>query len=218
MALHLQRDMDRLKRDIVAMGSMVEETIRLAVKVLQEQKTDYIDELRIKSAAVDQREVEIEEDCLKMLALHQPVAADLRFIAAVVKINNDLERMDDLAVNVAQRGMGAKPCAPLPCAELISAMVNATIAMVHRSLDALVQCDATMAREVCAADETVDELNRQVIQALIAMMHKDPSTIDCGMHLFSASRHLERIADHATNIAEDVVYMVEGEIIRHAGS
>lgn len=164
---------------------------------------------------VDRLEVQLEEELLKILALHQPVAADLRRIVTLLKINNDLERMADLAVNIAERAQRLVRHPEFPIPKTLDMMVEKTCGMVHKALDAFVQVDAATARDVWHEDDTVDQYNRDVITQLKAAMQKDSETVGPALHCFSAARHLERIADHATNIAEDVIYLIEGEIARH---
>ena len=150
-----------------------------------------------------------------MLALHQPVATDLRRIAAVLKINSDLERMADLAVNIAERALrlGELPFTAVP--EKLQRMTDVTTEMVRQCLEAFFKLDVRQARRVCRRDDDVDRLNAEIIQELIQVMRSDPEKIEPALQLFSATRHLERIADHATNIAEDVIYLAEGAIVRH---
>lgn len=215
MSKHLERDLEQLSRDIVTMGGLVEEATQQAVVALQERRAELAETVIANGNKIDGREVEVEETCLKMLALHQPVAEDLRYIAVVIKINSDLERMGDLAINIAQRAAFLISQDPIPLPAQWPAMGAATIAMVRRGLDALVKRDPNIARQVCRDDDEVDRLNRTIIAELMTLMKQDTAKIERALSLFSATRHLERIADHATNIAEDVVYLVEGEIIRH---
>ncbi|HWP84246.1 MAG TPA: phosphate signaling complex protein PhoU, partial [Terriglobia bacterium] len=149
------------------------------------------------------------------LALYQPVAEDLRFIAAVMKINNELERMGDEAVNIAEHAVFLARAPAIPVPPQLKAMTASAMRMVLQSLEAFVERDVAAAYRICAEDDEVDALNREIISAVWKMVQNDPKTVERATHLFSISRHLERIADHATNIAEDVVYIVEGKIIRH---
>jgi phosphate transport system protein len=215
MSIHLQRDLEKLKKDILTMGAMVEDAVRKSIAALHGRRADLAQEVIDGDTRIDRFEVEIEEQCLKMLALHQPVAEDLRFIAAVIKMNADLERMGDLAVNIAERAAYLATEPPIPIPQTLKAMTDAAMRMVRASLDAFVNRDADRARAIIGQDEEIDRYNREIIGELHRMMETEPATIRRNTHLFSASRHLERIADHATNIAEDVVYLVEGEIIRH---
>jgi phosphate transport system protein len=160
-------------------------------------------------------EVDVEEECLKILALHQPVAIDLRFIVTALKINNDLERIGDLAVNIAERSEFLAGQEPISVPFDFEAMAEKTQWMVTESLDSLVDMDCKRAYQVCAADDEVDALNRKMYKQVEASIIAHPRWTRCLFHLLSVSRHLERIADHATNIAEDVIYMVEGKIVRH---
>jgi phosphate transport system protein len=164
---------------------------------------------------IDRAEVEVEEECLRLLALYQPVAEDLRFIAAVMKINNDMERMGDEASNIAGHALFLAGRDPIPVPPRLLDLWQVSLRMVRESLTAFVNADAGAARGICAEDDEADKYDREVISSLWRMIESDPHTVERAARLFSVSRALERIADHATNIAEDVVYMVEGKIIRH---
>jgi phosphate transport system protein len=166
-------------------------------------------------SAIDQMEVEIEEDCLKVLALHQPVAIDLRLIIAILKINNDLERVGDLAVNIAERSAFLSTQEKVDIPSDFMKMAEISRDMLKKSLDALVTEDSELAHQVCGMDDDVDAINREMFIRIQAKIKAEPARMESLIHLLSVSRHLERIADLATNIAEDVVYMIEGEIIRH---
>ncbi|MDD5327390.1 MAG: phosphate signaling complex protein PhoU, partial [Phycisphaerae bacterium] len=157
----------------------------------------------------------IEEDCLKILALHQPVAIDLRFIVTVLKINNDLERIGDLAVNIAERAVFLAGQPKINISTDLADMAHTAQSMLKRSIDALINHDAELAHEVCASDNIVDKMNRQMYLKIQKAILENPEQISSLIHLLSTSRHLERIADHTTNIAEDVIYMIEGQIARH---
>jgi phosphate transport system protein len=215
VAQHLMRDLEQLKKDILTMGAMVEEAILKATNSLVHRRPDLAEEVIANDDVIDQKELAVENECLKLLALHQPVAKDLRFIIAIMKVNNDLERMGDLAVNIAERALylGDHPAIPIP--QELKEMVRNVGTMVRDSLDALVNQDPGLARGVCRADDVVDEFNREMYRILEDVMQDDPSTIGRALNTLSASRNLERIADAATNIAEDIVFMVEGEVIKH---
>jgi phosphate transport system protein len=215
MAKHLQRDLENLQRDLLALAASVEEAIHKAIRALQSREADPAEQVIAGDAQIDQEENHIEEECLKILALHQPVAVDLRRIAAVLKINNDLERMADLAEDIAERALhlARLPVVPVPLG--LQRMTDLTISMVRQSLDAFVNLDDRQALRVCRLDDEVDRFNDEIINELMVMMQESPDKVEPGLSLFSATRHLERIADHATNIAEDVVYLVQGVIIRH---
>jgi len=215
MSKHLQRDLEHLKKLILTLGSMVEEASNQAIAALVDRRPELAEQVMAGDDEIDRREVELEEECLKILALHQPVAADLRYIVAVMKVNNDLERMGDLAVNIAERAMFLSTHEPLELVLDFTNMVDKTRGMVRQALDALVHKNTDLARLVCRKDDEVDELNRRMFDVLQELIVQDPATIERAIHTLSVARHLERIADLATNIAEDVVFMVEGEVIRH---
>ena len=215
MSKHLQRDLENVQRDILTMFGAVEEVIDKASRALCERRRDLAEQVLAADDDIDRRDVQIEEECLKILALHQPVAVDLRRVATVIKINSDLERIADLAVNIAERAqsLASQPNFPIP--SKLRRMVELATLMVRNALDSFVNLDARAARQVCALDEEVDRYNREIIEELNDLMRSRSEMIAPAMQCFSASRHVERIADHATNIAEDVIYLVEGEIARH---
>jgi phosphate transport system protein len=215
MVNHLRKDLDALERQLLYLAAQVEQSVRRATTALLERRVDLAHAVIEGDDDIDRREVEIEEDCLKVLALHQPVATDLRFVASCLKINNDLERVGDLACNIAERAKSLSAMRLLPITSNLKTMMEEAADMLRDSLDAFVRSDAVAAREICARDAEVDRRNRQTIESLLVTMHEDPHTVDQAIELISVSKNLERIADHATNIAEDVVYMVEGAIIRH---
>jgi len=212
---HLEQELQRLQRDILRMATSVEEAIFAAVRALRLRDSDLSRIVIEGDGVVDEQANAVEEECHNLLALYQPVARDLRRIMAIAMINTDLERMADLAVNIAERAEALADLPALPIPDRLQQMTDLTIELVHRSLDSFVTLDVQQAREVCRRDEEVDRLNREIIQELVALMKRSPDLIEPGLSLFSAVRHLERIADHATNIAEDVVFLVEGELIRH---
>ncbi len=215
MAVHLQRQIESLKQKILFVGTLVEEALAKSVSALVNRDRNLAKAVIDQDAEIDRMEVEVEEEVLKTLALYQPVAADLRFVVAVLKINNDLERMGDLAKNIAKRVMFLTQCERVDLPVEFRTMSTKTQAMVKQSLDALVNSDPALARTVRASDDQVDQLRRNIQQSIEQQIVKHPTQTECLMRLTSVSRHLERIADMATNIAEDVIYMVEGEIVRH---
>ena len=219
MAKHLQRDLDNLQQDILALAGLVEGSIHKAIRALRERDVKVAKDVIAVDPQIDIEENHIEEECLKMLALHQPVAIDLRRIASAMMINIDLERMGDLAEEIAERAvhLAGLPRLPIDDANL-QKMTDLTTMMVRQSLDAFVNLDARQAKLVCRLDDEVDRYNSEIIEELIRVMQSSSELVEPGLSMFSAIRHLERIADHATNIAEDVVYLVEGEIIRHRPS
>ncbi len=216
MSKHLQRDLENLKRDILIMGSMVENSTNKAILALVQRKSELAEEVIQGDHKINNKENKIEEECLKILALHQPVAADLRFIIVVLKVNNDLERMGDLAINISERSVYLSAREPLEVSLDFPRMIEGVRKMVKGSLDSLVGQDPRLARDVLAMDDEIDNINREMYEVLQKVMRDDPSTVNRAVQLLSASRYLERIADLTTNIAEDVVFMVEGELIRHS--
>ncbi|MCA9080098.1 MAG: phosphate signaling complex protein PhoU [Planctomycetaceae bacterium] len=216
MSVHMQMDVSNLHKDLLAMCTQVEDMIHRAVDQLSEPNFETSRQLVDEDNDIDRKDVEIEDACLKVLALYQPVAIDLRRIAAVMKISGELERVADLAVSIAERACGLLNSPQVQVPDELKGMAQRAIGMLHRSIDAYVDLDSTAARKVCLEDDEIDDLNRELIEQLIRQMHKHPEQLDALLHLFSAVRQVERVADHATNIAEDVVYLVEGRIIRHA--
>lgn len=215
MSKHLQRDLSAIEQQLLDQSSIVEQMVFRACQALREMSTETLEQVWQDEEVVNHREVEIEEECLKILALHQPVAVDLRRVATVLKINGDLERIADLAVNIGERTRSLVMYPDFQVPENLDQMARETINMVRDALDAFVRLDVEAAREVCLRDDVVDELNRKVIDGLHDLIHANPALVEPGINFFSASRHVERIGDHATNIAEDVIYLVDGEITRH---
>ncbi|MEW6742601.1 MAG: phosphate signaling complex protein PhoU [Planctomycetota bacterium] len=218
MSMHLHRDLERLKKSLLSMGAMVEEATDKAISSLVDRRVELAQEVINGDDAIDRKEIQVEDECLKMLALHQPVAADLRFIVVVMKVNNDLERMGDLAANIAERVMFLAKHEPIGVPLDFEIMAHTVRAMVAQALDSLVNRNPEAARQVLKLDDEVDTTHRKMYAILQDRMREDPAVIERAVQTLSASRHLERIADLATNIAEDVVFMVEGNVIRHARS
>lgn len=215
MSKHLQRDLDNLQRDLLALASLVEASVHKAILSLQRRDAKLAREVIEGDGQIDTEENHVDEECLKILALHQPVAVDLRRIASAMMISTDLERIADLAEEIAERAvhLAAHPQMPIP--DRLQRMTDLTTMMVRQSLDAFVNLDATQAKHVLRMDDEVDRYNKEIIHEIVQVMKQSPEVIEPGLSLFSAIRHLERIADHATNIAEDVLYLIEGEIYRH---
>ena len=215
MAVHLQKEIEKLKKKIILYGGMIEKNLENAIRSIRD-KNDELARLVLESDTLaDQWEVDTEEECLKILALHQPVAVDLRFIIAVLKINNDLERVGDEAVNIAERSLRISPLT-LPGQPVDFAPLCARVQEVLRqSLDALVRLDAPLAHHVRNSDDAIDEMVHAQFTQLKDEIKKYPGQTDQLVEYLRVCRHLERIADHATNIAEDVIYMIEGSIVRH---
>lgn len=213
--LHLAKAIDNLKGKLIDLGSRVENSVREAFEALAQRDATQAKHVIEGDRIIDEIEVEIEEECLKILALHQPVAIDLRRIVAALKITNDLERIGDLAVNIAERSefIAAQP-ATLVALDF-PVMCSKAQWMLKNSLDAFVRSDTDLARNVCEADDEVDAMNNQMYTQVQEGIRQKPEDMDVLLHLLSISRHLERIADLATNIAEDIIYMIEGEIVRH---
>ncbi len=216
MSLHLQRDLDQLKKELLQLGTMVEASFTNAMLVLHERRIDVVEKVFEDEKLIDEREVWIEESCLKILALHQPVAVDLRFIVVALKVNNDLERMGDLAVNIVKRATTLAELAPLSTPQdFIGRMPEIISDMINGSLDALVKLDVDLARTIIEMDDAVDDINRKMYETLRAQMENDSQTVERAIEFLSTSRYMERIADLATNIAEDVIFLVDGEVVRH---
>jgi phosphate transport system protein len=215
MTKHFHKELEKIKKRLLSLSAMVEERVRMAIKAI-ESKDAVLAERIIKSDyEIDEMEVEVEEECLKVLALHQPVAVDLRFIIAIIKINNDLERIGDQAVNIAQR-VGVMAGRDVPEFSFdYSSMAEKAEAMLKMSLDALVNLDDDLAFKALMHDDEVDKIQKDAYDKIKKAIHEHPKHVGYLINLLLISRHLERLADHATNIAEEVIYLIEGEIIRH---
>ncbi len=215
MPVRLQKELQKLKKRILSLGTMVEERVRMAIKAVETRDEKLAKRIIEMDREIDENEVEVEEECLKILALHQPVAVDLRFIAAVIKINNDLERIGDQAVNIAERvvSIARRPQVTVPFDYKL--MAEKTETMLKESLDALVNLDVDLAYKVCLKDDEVDDINREIYDKVKEAIRSHPDRVGYMINLLLVSRHLERIADLTTNIAEEVIYLIEGEISRH---
>jgi phosphate transport system protein len=216
MSIHLHRAIESLKKRILRLSELVEESVVQAIKAVETQDAALAQRVIDGDTQIDAAEVEVEEECLKILALHQPVATDLRFIVAVLKINNDLERIGDLAVNMASRARKLAEIKSPPKVRVnFQGGENRVREMLRKSLESLVNLDENTAKWVCAADEEIDNVNRSVFKQVSDGIKQHPEDADRLIMLLSVSRNLERIGDHTTNIAEDVLYMVRGDIVRH---
>lgn len=215
MRVKLQRDIDKLKALVIALGTLVEERFRMAVRALECRDAELARKVFDSDIDIDQMEVELEEEGLKILALHQPVADQLRYIVAVLKMNNDLERIGDLAVNVAGRAEWISGQNGVRMPFDYSEMCRRVQDMFEKSLDSLVNMDVALAYQVCAEDDQVDTIKKAIQEQFADEIRRGPRDIEALTSQFLISRHLERIADHATNIAEDVIYMITGRIHRH---
>jgi phosphate transport system protein len=213
--IHLEREMDQLKRDVLALGALVEESLRTAFQAIELRDREKARKVIVGDFEIDEVEVEVEEECLKLLALYQPVAGDLRFLVAVIKINSELERIGDLASNIGERALALADEHPVRVPERFTIMADRVGTILEKALDSLVRQDATAARAVLAADDEIDMLYQGLIEDLKDIIRTEFEHLDAIVLLFNVARHLERLADHATNIAEDVIYMVDGEISRH---
>jgi phosphate transport system protein len=215
MSVHLDREISKLKKKIMQIATMTEENVRRAVLSVNSRDEKLANEVIERDEELDRFEVEIEEECLKILALHQPVAADLRYVIACLKINNDLERVGDLAVNIAQRAAAIASNKEDSIPVDFNLIMDSSQRMFTKSLDAMMELNTTLAREVCEMDNETDNLNRDIHEEIIQMIKDKPKKTQYFLHLLGVSRQLERIADYATNISEDIIYMIEGKIIRH---
>lgn len=218
MTIHMQREIERLKKMILSLFATVEERVQMAVRALNENDSVLAKEVVSRDDEVDEFEVEVEEECLKILALHQPVAIDLRFVIATLKINNDLERIGDLAVSVSKKVVRLAKGKPVEALVDFATMAEKTQTMLRQSLDAFIKLDMELAQKTCAMDDEVDDMKREARKTLEDAAQQDPSRLREYNILMGATRNLERIADLATNIAEDVLYMVDGHIARHETS
>jgi phosphate transport system protein len=218
MSVHLEREISRLKKRLLSLCAVVEDQVQMAVRSLLQRDVEMAQGVESRDRDIDQQEVEVEEDCLKILALHQPVAIDLRVVVSALKINNDLERIGDLAVNIAHKAVSLAEGPYMDIPFDLEGMWQKTQSMLQDALDAMVNLDATQAANVCSRDDEVDRMKHDIRLEVEAMIARDPSQTTPLLRLAAASRNLERIADLATNIAEDVIYMIEGRIVRHAES
>lgn len=215
METHFQQELNKLKENLLKMGGLAEQAINTAVEALVKRDTPLAEKTIAEDRKINEMEILIDEQCLKLLALHQPMAADLRFITSAMRINYELERIGDQAVNIAERVVVLTQEPQLKPYIDIPRMAEITKQMVKDVLDAFVNGDATLARAVCERDDEVDGLNDQVFRELLTYMISDPKTISRAVHLIIVSRCLERIADHTTNIAEGVIFMVKALVIKH---
>ena len=213
--IHFQEQIESLKGRLLVMGGLAEEQVRASIQALVDRDPVLVGQVLKGDSPLNELHIEIDDRCMKLLALHQPMAADLRAIMAAIKINTDLERIGDLAVNIAE--VAERYTARPPVKELIDIplMVRTAQQMLRDSLDAYVRGDTALAQQVLNDDDILDGLKIQIFRDLLAHMVQDPATIEPSVHLILISRHLERIGDHATNIAEDVIFMVSGRDVRH---
>ena len=215
MRVHLQREVEKLQRRILALSAEVEHDVRTAVRAVENRDDELARQVINREAQMNAMEVDIEDDCLKILALHQPVASDLRYIIAVLKINQDLERIGDLAVHIAERALFlcGQPAVGMPLR--LGEMADKVQLMLRKVLDAFVNLNGVAAHEVCAADSEIDAINRDIFQQVKKAVMQNPAMFEPLLQVLHIARHLERIADHATNIGEDLIYLIAGRIVRH---
>ena len=212
---HFQKELTKIKKMVLSLGAMVEDRVQLVRTAIDTIDGNIAKEIIQRDMEIDEMEVDLEEECLRSLALYQPVATDLRFLVAVIKINNDLERIGDEAVNVAQRieFLSSQKVTQFPFD--YNVMVEKAQGMLQKSLDSLVNMDLDLAIQVLSLDDAVDEMKAAAYDKIKDSMRQHPDQVGNLINMLLISRHLERIADHATNIAEEVIYMIEGDIVRH---
>ncbi len=215
MSVYLQREIDKLKKSLLSLCTLVEDQVQLAIQAVMNRDETTAREIERRDLEIDHLEVEVEEECLKTLALHQPVATDLRLIIAALKINNDLERIGDMAVNIARKAAGLAAEPPVELTFDLPLMWSKTQAMLRDSLDALVNMNQALAHDVCTRDDEIDAMKHTFRKEVEDRIRRDPENAKQYLRLMAISRNLERIADLATNIAEDVIYLAQGKIIRH---
>ena len=215
MPKRLQKELEEIKKRILALGAMVEERIRMAIQAIEGWDAGLAEEILRRDYEIDELEIEVEEECLKILALHQPVAVDLRFLIAVIKINNDLERIGDEAVNIGNRVLNIARRSRLQLSFEYGVMAEKAASMLRMSLDALVNLDIDLAFKVLTMDDEVDHMHREIYDRIKEVMKHKPEAAAYLINLYTMSRHMERVADHSTNIAEEVIHLIEGEIVRH---
>lgn len=215
MANHLRAELDKLKNELLDLSTQVHGALNKAVLSVKNLNQNMAREVIDQDSAIDHAEVEVEEECLKILALHQPVATDLRFVVASLKINSDLERIGDLAVNISERTIYLGKAPPVKVPFDFGKMSEKVSQMLKRAIDAFINQDVKLAHTIWQADDEVDQINSEMYDVVYAEIRRSPNDVESLIHYLSISRHLERIGDYATNICEDVIYMVEGRIVRH---
>ena len=215
MAKHLENEIEKLKNTVLELSSLVEESVHKSVKSINDKDEELARDIIVKDEVIDKKEVDVEEECLKILALYQPVAIDLRFVIVALKINNDLERIGDLAVNIAERSIFLSKQKDLSMPVDFVTMSKKTIQMLKQAIDSLIKMDVDLANQVCLMDDDVDAINRKMYTFVYDQIKETPEFAETLIHFLSVSKNLERIADYATNISMDVVYMIEGTIVRH---
>lgn len=215
MPIHLHKEIQKTEKRILQLSAMVEEAVRNSVRAFSNKDAELAKEVLEKDNAIDQMEIDVEEECLKILALYQPVAVDLRFIVAVLKINSDLERIGDHAVSIAKRALLLNSLSEDPVPFSFDKLIDYAITLLKKSIDSLINRDSQLAYSVMQEEPNVTELKRNIYTQFIDETKSNPEQLECNSAYLFVSRNLERIAEHAYNIAEDVLYMIDGEIVRH---
>lgn len=215
MARHFHRELERLQKALLSLTALVEENLRKAVRAAETRDVELADRVRKADVPVDTREVEIEEECLKTLALYQPVATDLRFIVSALKVNNELERIGDFATRISKATLVLAEYPAFDIPPDLCDMGEVACRQFSNSVDALVKLDSAAAYQVCALDRRIDRYNRDIVDSMMTAMRTDPTCVAPALQVIFVARSLERVGDHATNIAEDIIYMVDGDIVRH---
>jgi phosphate transport system protein len=215
MSIFFYKEVDKLKKELLALATMVEEQFDWAVRSVNERNEEVAAKVKERDKKIDERETEVEEECLKVLSLYQPVATDMRFIIAILKINNDLERVGDLSVKIAKHGALLNNWRAKDPPIDISSMAENVRTMMMKSINSLISYDADLALQVCKMDDMVDKSNAEIHEHCISLIKQHAADAPYFLHYISISRDLERVGDHATNIAEDVMYTIKGEIVRH---
>jgi phosphate transport system protein len=215
MSKHLEHEMDKLRIKLLSLTDMVEDSLTKAMTSFEKRDKELAKEVFKLDRLIDEVEVEIEEDCLKIFALYQPVAIDLRYLVGVLKMNNDLERIGDLSVNIAERGYFLTKRDKIKAPFDFKTMADKAHSMLKRAIDALINMDEVSAHNIIIDDKEVDSIHKEMFSKVFIRVKENPSDVECLMQYLTISRCLERIADYTTNIAEDVIYMVNGKIVRH---
>jgi phosphate transport system protein len=215
MASRLEEMLGGIGEKISHQAAKVEKMVELSLAGLHNRCLNTVDEIKVLELDINENEISIEDECLRLLALQSPVAVDLRRVATTFKINGDLERIGDLALNLSERAESLTRYPSIEIPDKLETMVKISLQMLHDANVAFADCNLELAQSVCERDDEVDQLNSHLISEIVSKMKDDPNDVEGLLHIFSASRIIERIGDHATNIAEDVIYLVEGEIKRH---
>ncbi len=218
MSAHLQRAISEIMKRLISLSAMVENNVKQAIEALTEHDAQHARQVIKEDKIIDQKEIELEEECLKVFALHQPVAVDLRYLVAVLKMNNDLERIGDLAANIAEHAVSIISAPAIKKSFVLVDLYAQVQTMLKAALDVVVNQDSKAAREILKMDDQVDRLHEDLSAEVLEGIKANPGQAEVLIQYIHIIRHLERIGDHATNIAEDIIYLMEGEIVRHGSS